>query len=144
YDAFENPKIIWGELSDDQKFSFDESGSFANNTIFFMIGNDLKYILAVLNSKIAKWYFLQISTTSGMGTNRWLKYKIEQLPIKIPTPAQQSEIEALVEKIIEGKKNGEDTSAWEAEIDALVYALYGLSEEEIAVIDPTYEVSKTL
>jgi adenine-specific DNA-methyltransferase len=29
------------------------------------------------NSKVAEWYFEQVSTTSGMVTNRWEKYKIE-------------------------------------------------------------------
>jgi adenine-specific DNA-methyltransferase len=28
-----------------------------------------------------------------------------------------------------------DTTAWEREIDALVYALYGLTEEEIKIVE---------
>jgi hypothetical protein len=42
----------------------------ATKLIFFMTGNNLKYLLSIRNSKLAKWYFNQISTSSGMGTKR--------------------------------------------------------------------------
>ena len=53
------------------------------------------------------------------------------------TPAQQRPIIALVDKILAAKRADPqaDTSAWEREIDGLVYALYGLTEEEIAVVE---------
>jgi hypothetical protein len=42
---------------------------------------------------------------------------------------------ALVEKILAGKERGEDTTALEREIDEIVYGLYGLTAEEIAVVE---------
>ena len=48
---FKEEKIIWGELSDKAKFALDTKGYYANNTIFFMVGKQLKYLLALLNSK---------------------------------------------------------------------------------------------
>ena len=132
---FEKPKIIWGELSDKQKFAYDESGMYANNTIFFIVGKDIKYLLAILNSKIAMWYFNQISTSSGMGTNRWLKYKIEQLPIKDISEEEQLPFVEIVDKILLGKKNREETSILEDEIDQMVYKLYDLTEEEIRIVE---------
>ena len=44
-------------------------------------------------------------------------------------------IENLVVKVIEGKKNNIDTKELEEEIDRIVYGLYGLSEEEIRIIE---------
>jgi type II restriction/modification system DNA methylase subunit YeeA len=101
-----------------------------------MVGDNLKYLLAILNSKISEWYFNQISTTTGMGTNRWKKYKIELMPIKVPTKDQQTKIESIVTKIIEAKKKdpAADTGKWEKEIDEMVYKLYGLTEEEIKTV----------
>ena len=78
---FDKPKIIWGELSDSPKFVYDESGMYAEATLFAMTGENLKYLISILNSRAALWYFNLITTTSGMGTSRWKKYKIEQLPI---------------------------------------------------------------
>lgn len=79
---YSKPKIIWGELSDKAKFTFDDTGIYVEATVFLMTGENLKYILSIFNSKLAQWYFEQIATSSGMGTNRWKKYKIEQFPIK--------------------------------------------------------------
>ncbi|WP_288624096.1 hypothetical protein [uncultured Brachyspira sp.] len=41
----------------------------------------------------------------------------------------------MVEKVIEGNKKGIDTRWFEVEIDRLVYWLYGLSEEEVGIIE---------
>ena len=102
-----------------------------------MIGKNLKYLLAILNSKLGEWYFNQITTTSGMGTNRWKKYKIELLPIKDIPETEQQPIITLVEKILAIKKATPSVSTveLEAEIDKLVYGLYGLTDEEINIIE---------
>jgi len=132
WQLFDEPKIIWGELSDDAKFTFDEAGHYLNNTIFMLTGQSLKLLLGVLNSKVAQWYF---GTTSGMGTNRWLKYKIEQLPVPVPTEQQKNQIKTLVNQVLFDKKEGKDTGALEAEIDRLVYAFYELTPAEIAMVE---------
>jgi adenine-specific DNA-methyltransferase len=68
---FEKDKIIWGEISDKPKFAFDDNKYFAEATTFLMTGEKLKFLLAILNSKVSEWYFNLIGTTTGMGTNRW-------------------------------------------------------------------------
>ena len=70
----------------------------------------------------------------GLG-NRWPKYKIEQLPVPVPVPvpapAQESEIEGLVDRVLAGKKAGEDTAGLETEIDLLVRGLYGVKRPDM-------------
>jgi type II restriction/modification system DNA methylase subunit YeeA len=102
-----------------------------------MTGEKLKFLLAILNSKVSEWYFNLIGTTTGMGTNRWKKYKIELLPIKEPTQEQEKQIENLVDQILALKKENpsSDTTDLENQIDQLVYQLYGLTEEEIAIVE---------
>jgi type II restriction/modification system DNA methylase subunit YeeA len=102
-----------------------------------MTGKNLKYLLAILNSNVSDWYFIQIGTTTGMGTNRWKKYKIELLPIKKVTKTEQKQIEKLVDKIITAKKKDPqtDTTKLESQIDQLVYKLYNLTEEEIKIVE---------
>jgi len=134
---FLEPKIIWGEISDRAKFAFDDEGYFPEATAFFMTGEKLKYLLGILNSKLSEWYFRLIGTTTGMGTNRWKKYKIELLPIKLASRAEEQALEDKVDNIITIKKQdpAADTSLLESEIDQMVYQLYGLTEEEIEIIE---------
>jgi type II restriction/modification system DNA methylase subunit YeeA len=137
FQEFEKDKIVWGELSDDSKFAFDNTKSYPNNTVFILTGKSIKYLLALLNSRLAKWYFNLIATSSGMGTNRWLKYKIEQLPVKDISDNKQMPFVNRVDEILKAKKNNPDsnTAALEKEIDNLVYQLYGLTEEEIKIVE---------
>ncbi len=134
---FEKTKIIWGEISDKPKFAYDEDNYYAEATTFLMTGDKLKFLLAILNSKVSEWYFNLIGTTTGMGTNRWKKYKIEMLPIKVPTEEQEKETEIIVDLILKIKKQNPkaDTTALESQIDQLVYQLYDLTEEEIEIVE---------
>ena len=134
---FDKEKILWGEISDKPKFAFDDEKYFAEATTFMMTGEKLKFLLAVLNSNVSEWYFNLIGTTTGMGTNRWKKYKIELLPIKFASQEQEKEIEILVNQILTIKKQNPsaDTSNIENQIDQLVYQLYELTEEEIKIIE---------
>ena len=134
-------KILWGEISDSAKFTFDEGRFFAEATTFMMTTNDktlsLKYLLAILNSRLSVWYFHKIATTTGMGTNRWKKYKLEMLPVVKANLSQQKEIVSLVDTILSKKKANpqDDTSKEEKKIDELVYKLYGLKPEEIRIVE---------
>ena len=134
---FEKPKIIWGEISDKPKFAYDDSNYYAEATTFIMTGEKLKFLLAILNSKVSEWYFKLIGTTTGMGTNRWKKYKIELLPIKQPSEELEKQIENLVNEILENNKKNllAENTALENQIDQLVYRLYNLSSEEIQIIE---------
>jgi len=139
WNDFEKPKIVWGEISDKPKFAYDDQNYYAEATTFLMTGERLKYLLAILNSKVSEWYFNQISTTTGMGTNRWKKYKIELLPIKDISLEEEAPIVALVDKIIATKAaTTADTSVLEAEIDLLVYKLYDLTWAEVKLVDPDF------
>ncbi len=134
---FEKPKIVWGEISDKPKFAFDNANFYAEATTFIMTGEKLKFLLAILNSKVSEWYFNLIGTTTGMGTNRWKKYKIEMLPVKYSSDNQVVEIEKIVDEILKKKVIDPHaaTEDLENQIDQLVYQLYDLTEEEIKIVE---------
>ena len=102
-----------------------------------MTGEGIKYLCAVLNTKLICWYLQQIAPTSGMGTLLWKKVYVETIPIPQITAAKQRPFIRLVDSIMTAKAAdpSADTNKLEAEIDQLVYALYGLTEEEIAVVE---------
>ncbi|MFA4182164.1 MULTISPECIES: TaqI-like C-terminal specificity domain-containing protein [Bacteroidales] len=134
WQEFIKPKIVWLDLCDESRFSYSED-EMPLNTVFFITGDNLYSILGILNSKLILWYFRTcLGTTSGVGTNRWLKYTVEQLPIY---KGETNAISEISKKITEIKRlnSQADTSAEEREIDRLVYQLYGLTEEEITIVE---------
>jgi hypothetical protein len=131
---FEKEKIIWIELCDKAKFTIEYKYHTLAGT-FAMTGNNLKYLLALLNSNLSLFYFDKIATSSGIGTNMWKKYKIEFLPIPKIHKYQAHPFSELVDKILIKKERGENTSVEEHQIDEMVYNLYGLTEEEIRIVE---------
>lgn len=96
-----------------------------------------KYLVACLNSNVLQFYY---QTMYKNETDLFPKIRIKQaklLPIYIAEEREQTEIIGLVDKILLTKRanSSADTSALESEIDRLVYQLYGLTDEEIAIIE---------
>src|SRR5258706_10830201 len=131
-DDFYKPKIIWGEISDKSKFAYDENNYFVEATSFLMTGESLKYLLGMVNSKLLEWYFNQIGTATGVGTNRWKKYTIELLPVIRTNTNEQKIFEELVDRAISIpiESNYEIVQ----KLDELVYRMYRLTDEEISFI----------
>ncbi|MTB50685.1 TaqI-like C-terminal specificity domain-containing protein [Lewinella sp. W8] len=132
---FEKPKLIWAELSDLPKFVYDEEGYYTNKTTFILTGDQLKYLMVLLNSKTLVWYFSQISTSSGMGTTMWNKYKVEQIPVVFSSDANIAKVENIgevllylndpaSEEINEGISNQRMSDFFEDIANMIVYELY--------------------
>lgn len=131
---FGKQKIVWIELTDESKFALSSDSIVPLNTVFFMIGEHIKYLLAVINSSLIHWYYLNsLGATSGVGTNRWLKYTVECIPVPI-LDEYEAVWNSIVDKTIENHTNGIDASSLESQIDEMVYSIYGLSEDEITYV----------
>ena len=135
-EAFEKPKIIFSEIVSQPQFYYDEKGYYPEATVFFISGNNLKYLTALLNSKAVTFFFKSFYMGGDLGVAiRYKKIFLEQTPIPVPTEIQEIQINDLVDKIILQKQQGEDTTELEKEIDELVYKLYDLMEEEIKIVE---------
>ena len=90
-DAFKKPKIIWKEMSSEPPFVLDEKGYYTNDTITFIIGNDLEFLLTLLNSKLIFYIYSNYYSGGGLGSKgiRFKKDFLSGLPIKKPTSEQQ-------------------------------------------------------
>jgi len=109
------------------------------DSTFMITGKDLKYLIGLLNSKIIAWWIKLSAATMGEGSYG-AKIYIEKSPISPITPKNQSiadQIIAFVDQILAVKKEdpNADTSALEQKIDEMVYELYGLTPEEIAIVE---------
>jgi hypothetical protein len=127
-------KIIWKRVGSILRFCFDEKGCMALDSTCFATGNYLKYIIAVLNSKMGS-YMLQDSPKTGTGDLLISVQAVE--PILIPKISEEEEthFNHLVDKIILSQLKGESTKVIEAEIDKLVYSLYCLNIDEVEFIE---------
>ncbi len=97
----------------------------------------LKYLLAIINSKLNTYFFSKfLSTDTLQGTYSSIYPEdIREIPIKEINKNEQEPYIIQVDKILESKKLGKDTKALESEIDRMVYELYGLTEEEIGIVE---------
>ncbi|GAA9662095.1 hypothetical protein HpHCM58_07360 [Helicobacter pylori] len=144
---FEKEKIVYGEIVQEPRFYLDngecELGYFyAEATSFILTGEHLRYLLGMLHSKLITFAFKTFYAGGGLGESgyRYKKAFIERLPIPQITEKNQEladKIIALVDKILQIKEKDPkaNTQELEKEIDALVYQLYHLTDEEIKIIE---------
>mgnify|MGYP004649100017 FL=1 len=127
---FKKPKIMYQKFQVKPCFVYDEQGLYCNDSMWIIPTED-KALLALLNSKMAWWLMKKKCTQIQNGVQL-----IWQYLSKIPVPATlPPELATLADQIITAKKNGEDTTALEAKVDAIVYGLYGVSAEDIWKIE---------
>ena len=136
---FGKEKIVYSETLNRNKFFLDNEKYYLEKTSFMLIGEDLKFLLSVLNSKFFLFTYKSMfsSVTLGYEGFQLNKHAFEKYPIpKISAEKQQPYI-ALVDKILAAKEkdSSADISQWQREIDNLVYELYGLTKEEIDIIE---------
>ncbi len=132
---FEREKIIWQAISKRIAFSYDPQGKYyCDVTTYFMTGNNLKYILAILNSKLFEYALLKIYLEGD--TFKSKNSIIQNFPVP-QISETTTKLEKIVDNIISAKQAtpSANTSALETEIDKIVYQLYGLSDEEIKIVE---------
>ncbi|MFP6143986.1 Eco57I restriction-modification methylase domain-containing protein [Helicobacter pylori] len=139
---FEKEKIVYPcIMAKEPCFVYEEKGFYAPAPANIVTGNkiEIKYLTALLNSKCI--YFAMRKFYMGGGIEGELKTNnLEKIPIpKIAEKNQElaDKITALVDKILQSKAKDPkaNTQRLEKEIDALVYQLYHLTDEEIKIIE---------
>jgi len=131
---FEQPKIVWPDIAKRCEFTLDTSGSYLDMTLFTIVQPEL-YLLGILNSVVTEWVLKRTASTIQHGFLRFKRIYLDDLPIPEATPAQRTAIESLVRELLDAEGQGPQVAEWERELNALVYGLYGLTGEEIAIVE---------
>ena len=154
---FEKPKIIFPDIGKESRFAFDRTGLFTTNTVYFIPLDDL-YLLGVLGSSLIWFHLMNVCTVMGDakkgGRLRLFRQFIDCIPIRpinFDDPAdvaRHDKMVALVEHMLalhrrlaaasipaDKKLYQRQIKATDRQIDALVYELYELTEEEIAIVE---------
>ncbi|GHR38219.1 type II restriction endonuclease Eco57I subunit R [Helicobacter pylori] len=139
---FEKEKIVYPcIMAKEPCFVYEEKGFYAPAPANIITGDktEIKYITALLNSKCI--YFAMRKFYMGGGIEGELKTNnLEKIPIPKITPKNQELARKITDgakAILEAKEKDPkaNTQKLEKEIDALVYRLYNLTDEEIKIIE---------
>jgi hypothetical protein len=157
YEVFDGPKIIFPDICKGPRFSLDAGGHYLANTAY-CLGTDDLYLLGVLNSRLFWFAISNISIPFGIRAGEY-RYRLiyqymEKVPIRVINFTDKSDKAAhdrmvkLVEQMLELHKKlaiartpqektafERQIAATDTQIDALVYALYWLTAEEIAIVE---------
>ncbi len=154
---FEKPKIIVPDYNNVASFSYDQRGHFYKTGYGVLPREkrvDCHYLLGLLNSKLLFWYLRRIGTFLRGGYVRFWTQFLEPLPIRLVDLAAKGDKAAhdrmvkLVDSMLALHKQlaaansaaqkaiiQRQIGATDRQIDRLVYALYGLTADEIAVVE---------
>ncbi|MFN7708268.1 MAG: Eco57I restriction-modification methylase domain-containing protein [Sphingobacteriia bacterium] len=135
YPEFLKPKIEVPAIVSRSSCTLDTQGAFSNDKTTIITGEKVLLVLPLLNSRAAEFFMKCISPTRQ---NDYYEYKpvyLARIPIPKASKAQQKNLEKLAQQVMDAKAQGADTANLEAQIDTLVYELYSLSTDEIALIE---------
>lgn len=155
YDKFQQPKIIYPDIATTCRFTLDTEGYFSTNTTYFIPGDDL-YLLGLLNSSLAHFYFTQVCAGLEGGDTVYLRFfgqYLDGFPVRVidaenpDDVAKRDEIVQLVRRIIDlNKRLKEDRNPQvkmmiqrqitraDLQLNDLVFQLYSLSAEDVDLV----------
>jgi hypothetical protein len=123
--------------------TYDDTGIVCTNTLRMIVPKnsdyDIKAILGILNSKLINYIFRTLFLNKDI-----YKFQLERIPI----PQTSSSIGQLITQVVNNaltvkcSNSSADTSTLESEIDLLVYQLYGLTYDEVLLVDPKTPITR--
>ena len=130
------------------KMTIIEPKIFCGNSVNYILIEDeniiYEYVLALLNSHLLNWYFKVFSTNSNVNG-----YEVDNFPIPKISVIEQKPFIELANKILAITKDDDyltnstkqaKVKEYEHQIDQLVYKLYGLTEDEIKIVEKHNEI----
>ena len=121
---FSKPKIVWGNLNLTASYALVNDEYFINAPSPMIVPAS-RYLLAVLNSKLADYYIRNLGVTRNGGYFEYKPMFIEKLPV--PIINCNDEIYRKIDEMLEFTNC--------IGVDHLIYQIYGLSIDEINYIE---------
>ena len=143
------PKIISQNIvtAREIKATVDSTGDIlgvdtVENTFITDSNFSLNFIAALFNATLVNWYAHRFIFCSASMTMHFDNYYVGKIPVPAVSREAQQPIIELVDGILSTKRENPNADVTEAsrKIDVLVYALYGLTDEEIALVKEVMDV----
>lgn len=130
-------KIIWGLISGDWNFAYDDKGTFISSASYFLVSDiiPIKLILGLINSRLYRYHFNLFGEKTAGGAFVFKKTTIEKFLIPNNLNTAIEFLEKIDERLVLEKDDILNIQKIEQEIDVLVYGFYGLTTEEIKVVE---------
>jgi len=148
FEEFGKEKVLYAEIVYDSAFFYDTRHFYPEATTFVMTGENLKYLTALLNSKLLTYAFKTFYAGGDLRGNtfRYKKVFLHQLPIPKIGTEEQTPFEILADCVLFARANGLDSEAGQIEevVDGLVYDLYFEEEMRKANCRITDRVAETV
>lgn len=147
---FHNPRIILREIVGKQLVAtYTEEEFLVNKSCYIIISknNDkhfLKYLLGILSSTLIGYYVQNVGDKSKQRLfPRITMSTLKNIPIKVDKYFMEKIINIVDICLHEKRQNlGKDILSKEIEIDLLVYHLYGLTYDEVLIVDPQTTITR--
>jgi hypothetical protein len=132
HQEFEKDKIVYAEIVFDSAFYYDNEKYYTDDTAFILTGENIKFLTALLNSKLLTYAFKAFYAGGDLRGNtfRYKKIFIEKLPIPKISKEYQKPFEYLVDYVMLAKTKGLKLQAafFEQLIDGMTFELYFTKE----------------
>jgi len=139
YDLFEEDYITYPIISIAPSFAYNSHNLLVNDKAFIITGKNLKFLLAVLNSTLAKFVFKHLNAKLGRDGMEFRKIFVEQFPIPHADECairKLSDHATTMSDLLSGANSNEElVSNIAKEIDHIVYDLYGLDKDDVSIIE---------
>ena len=127
---FTQKKIIYSIQAKNPAFYLDTEGYYFNDKAFMIVGGHLGYLTAFFNSSLFRYCFFD-DFPPIQGGNRELREVIfKRIPVKDVTDEEDAEYERRVMEIQQMKREGQSTEEKEHELDLMILAHYGITDQE--------------
>ena len=133
WDDFSKQKIVWGNLARSASFALVEDAFFVNAPSPMIVPGE-KYLLAILNSKLADFYIRSLGVTRNGGYFEYKPMFVQEFPALKIRGKYKDQLEALVDASMKTTCDV-DRNKYESEIDTIIYEEYGLTSDEIVFIE---------
>ena len=121
---FAKPKLIWKRIGSDVRFAYDETSILTLDSTCIAIGNHIKYLCGIFNSKMGR-YLLKYTPKTGTGDSLVSVQAFHPIYVPIPTPEEEKRISIYVDRL-SASPNEEDAF----KLDALIFNLYNITDDE--------------
>ncbi len=138
-DLWQYPKVVFRDITDKPMFWLDLQGAVVNGDCYWLVNHNpeetdlLWLVLAVANSSfIETFYDYRFNNKLYSGRRRFITQYVEKFPLPDPETQKSRQLVELTKQLYNLPASSPQSTLLEGELDALVWAAFGFSVEEVA------------